>query len=101
MRQLKQGGAPPVAPEYPSSSGEYACGQERASTEYLNIPSVQKAIHVKLVNKQKWGESTGLNYSKIAGSLLTEYKEKLLPNYRIMQVKNIQAAMSACEKSLK
>ena len=35
------------------NSGEYACGQERASTVWLNRADVQAALHVKLVGKAR------------------------------------------------
>lgn len=77
--------APPTSPEFPMTSGEYACGQERATQIYLNLPSVQEALHVRLVNKTSFSFSTGLRYAKTWGSLLPEYKSTLIPNLRIMQ----------------
>ena len=50
-RQLQ---APPTSPEFPMTSGEYACGQEHASQVYLNLKQVQEAIHVKLVDKSQF-----------------------------------------------
>jgi len=81
-RQLQ---APPTSPEYANTDGEYACGQERASTAYLNLPAVQRAAHVRLVGKKRFDFSTGLHYKYTALSLLDEYKDKLLPNFRILQ----------------
>ena len=42
-------------------------------------------IHVKLVGKSEFDFSTGLHYDKTKGSLLDEYKTKLIPKFRIMQ----------------
>lgn len=70
---------------YALDSGEYACGQEKAAQIWLNLPDVLKAFHVKLVGKSQFSFSTGLNYTFTAFSLLNEYKELLIPNYRIMQ----------------
>eukprot|EP00911_Craspedida_sp_UC1_P000256 UC1_evm4s195 len=67
------------------NSGEYACGQERVSQMWLDRKDVQAALHVKLVGKTNFSFSTGLNYTFTAGSLLHEYKERLIPAYRIMQ----------------
>eukprot|EP00037_Helgoeca_nana_P014868 m.139059 g.139059 ORF g.139059 m.139059 type:complete len:506 (-) comp22749_c0_seq2:1537-3054(-) len=74
-----------AASEYAIDSGEYACGQERATQIWLNLPEVQKALHVKLVGKSSFGFSTGLNYTFTTGSLLDEYKTQLIPNLRILQ----------------
>merc|ERR1711953_796097 len=71
---------PPTSPQYPNTAGEYACGQERASTTYLNLPSVQRAIHTKLVGKEQFQFSTGLKYEFTAFSLLEAYAEHLIPN---------------------
>lgn len=77
--------APPSNPEFPNTAGEYACGQERASTRFLNLRKVQEALHVRLVGKKQFSFSTGLRYNFTALSLLDEYKAKLIPNYRILQ----------------
>merc|ERR1712216_170600 len=77
--------APPPGSEYMNTAGEYACGQERASTTYLNLAAVMKAAHVRLVGKDRFDFSTGLHYNKTAWSLLDEYKARLLPNFRILQ----------------
>merc|ERR1719272_1107848 len=70
---------------YTPNSGEYACGQERATLLWLNLPEVQKALHVKLVDKPQYSFSTGLHYEFTTWSLLDEYKNLLIPNFRIMQ----------------
>jgi hypothetical protein len=56
--------APPTSAEFPMSSGEYACGQEHATQTYLNLRSVQEALHVKLVNKTMFSFSTGAHQSR-------------------------------------
>lgn len=81
-RQLQ---APPASSEYTNTAGEYACGQERASTAYLNLPAVQQAAHVRLVDKKRFDFSTSLLYNFTAWSLLEDYKARLLPNFRILQ----------------
>lgn len=73
------------ASAYALDSGEYACGQESATQTWLNLPEVQKALHVKLVGKSSFGFSTGLNYTFTTGSLLDEYKSTLIPNLKILQ----------------
>lgn len=73
------------AQDFPLNDGEYACGQERASTVWLNLPSVQEALHVKLVGKKSFDFFTPLNYSFTAHSLLDEYRTKLIPNFRVLQ----------------
>jgi hypothetical protein len=78
-----------AASEYAIDSGEYACGQERATQIWLNLPEVQKALHVKLVGKSSFGFSTGLNYTFTTGSLLDEYKTQLIPNLRILQYSGV------------
>lgn len=76
---------PATSPYYSNTAGEYACGQEHASTTWLNLEAVQKAAHVRLVDKKEFQFSTGLEYVKNWGSLLEEYKTRLLPNFRILQ----------------
>lgn len=73
---------PPTSPDYSNTAGEYACGQEHGATTWLNLDAVQEAIHVR---KTDFQFSTGLTYEKNWGSLLEEYKTKLLPNFRILQ----------------
>lgn len=73
------------ASAYALDSGEYACGQESATQTWLNLPEVQRALHVKLVGKSSFGFSTGLNYTFTTGSLLDEYKSTLIPNLKILQ----------------
>lgn len=60
----------------------YKCGQERASVEWLNLPKVQEAIHVKA---QKFQFSTGLDYDFTKHSLLEDYKEVLVKKYNVWQ----------------
>ena len=54
---------------------------------WLNREDVRAAIHVQ--TKKESGRdfhwSTGLNYTKDAHSLLKEYKETILPRYRVWQ----------------
>eukprot|EP00040_Diaphanoeca_grandis_P039304 m.258713 g.258713 ORF g.258713 m.258713 type:complete len:511 (-) comp36943_c0_seq1:277-1809(-) len=82
---LQFGASAESVPTYPNDSGEYACGQEKATMIWLNLPEVQKALHVKLVNKTQFSFSTGLHYEFTTYSLLDEYKNDLIPNFRIMQ----------------
>ena len=70
---------------YNLNSGEYACGQERGGHVWLNLPEVQQAIHVKLVDKKQFSWSSALNYTYTAWSLLKDYNDTLIPNFRIMQ----------------
>ena len=69
------------------NSGAYACGQEKGAQDWLNLEAVRSAIHVK--TKAQSGRdfhfSTSLNYSFTAHTLLPQYKETLLPNYRVTQ----------------
>ena len=70
---------------YNLTAGEYACGQERASHEWLNLAAVQKAINVELVDKTSFEWSTGLNYTYTAHSLVETYNHTLIENFRIWQ----------------
>lgn len=76
---------PPTSPEYPNTAGEYACGQEGASTKWLNNADVQRALHVKLIGKDEFSLFTQLRYNFTALSLLPEYKEQLVSAFRILQ----------------
>lgn len=69
----------------PETAGAYPCGQERASTLYLNLPEVQRAAHVELVGKPRFDFHTSLQYNFSAFSLLEAYKEKLAPSLHILQ----------------
>mmetsp|Transcript_8477 Transcript_8477/g.20828 ORF Transcript_8477/g.20828 Transcript_8477/m.20828 type:complete len:172 (-) Transcript_8477:341-856(-) len=64
------------------SHGVYKCGQERASSEWLNLKAVQESIHVRVGQFQF---STALDYNFTKFSLLEEYKTSLIPNYQIWQ----------------
>lgn len=70
---------------YPNSAGEYACGQENAAATWLNLPTVQEALHVRLVGKSSFSFSTSLHYSFTEWSLLEAYKSNLTQHLRIMQ----------------
>ena len=70
---------------YPNTAGEYACGQENAAAAWLNVPAVQKALHVKLVGKSSFSFSTRLQYNFTAYSLLHAYNSTLINELRIMQ----------------
>merc|ERR1719270_3368904 len=48
---------------FPNTAGRYACGQERASTAWLNLPAVQEALHVHLVDKKRFDLFTALQYN--------------------------------------
>jgi len=71
--------------KYNSTASEYACGQEHASTVYLNLKTVHEAIHVRLQNKSRFDFFTQLQYNYTAFSLLDVYKQDLIPRYRILQ----------------
>ena len=64
-------------------SGEYACGQENAATAWLRRADVQDALHVR--RTPDFSLSTNLDYKFTAASLLEAYKERLAPNFRILQ----------------
>ena len=64
-------------------SGEYACGQENAATAWLRRSDVQDALHVR--RTPDFSLSTNLDYKFTAASLLEAYKERLAPNFRILQ----------------
>lgn len=64
------------------NSGEYYCGQERASMAYLNHPEVQDALHVK---RQSFQFQSSLEYSYTAHSLVDAYKDVLLKYYNVVQ----------------
>ena len=64
-------------------SGEYACGQENAATAWLRRSDVQTALHVR--STPDFSLSTNLEYNFTAASLLETYKERLAPNFRILQ----------------
>jgi hypothetical protein len=68
--------------EFPNNAGTYACGQERVSQLWLNLPEVQAAIHVK---PQQFQFSTDLSYEHTIGSLVDKYKTHLLPYLRVVQ----------------
>eukprot|EP00755_Sulcionema_specki_P007838 Sspe_Gene.39311::Locus_18961_Transcript_1_1_Confidence_1.000_Length_1578::g.39311::m.39311/K16296/SCPL-I; serine carboxypeptidase-like clade I len=72
-------------PPYNLDDGEYACGQEKGGNYWLNLPEVQEALHVKLVDKDHFSWSTGLVYNYTAWSLLDDYRTALVPNFRILQ----------------
>ena len=78
-------GASSAAPPYPNDAGEYACGQENAAAFWLNLPTVQKALHVRLVGKPRFSFSTGLRYNYTAHSLVAAYKSPLSTHFRILQ----------------
>ncbi len=80
--ELQNAADPSSTSDWYPNAGQYACGQERNSQTYLNMPMVQKAIHV---TPQAFSFSTGLNYTFTSYSLLEEYKEKLIPAFRILQ----------------
>ncbi len=68
------GGVPEPTDGYLNNAGTYACGQERASAVWLNLPSVREAIHVR--SKEQGGDfyfSTGLNYTFTAADLVPLY----------------------------
>lgn len=84
------------AEESRPNSGEYYCGQERASLAYLNNKAVQAALHVK---PQVFSFQTSLDYNftgklfavngqgnfVLEYSLLDDYKSVLLNHYRVVQ----------------
>ena len=72
---------------YRPDAGLYACGQEKMSTTWLNREDVRAAIHVqtKAQSGRDFHFSTGLNYTFTKYSLLDDYKQKLLPNFRVWQ----------------
>ncbi len=72
-----------VANAYALDSGEYACGQENAATAWLRRSDVQTALHVR--RTPEFSLSTNLEYNFTAASLLETYKERLAPNFRILQ----------------
>eukprot|EP00939_MAST-03C_sp_MAST-3C-sp1_P003751 g3751.t1 len=71
------------------NSGTYACGQERASTVWLNLDAVREAIHVQTRNEsgRAFSFSTTLpSYGFSAHSLLQLYNETLVTSgLRILQ----------------
>lgn len=72
---------------YPLNAGEYACGQEAATLEWLNREDVRKAIHVQTLAEsgRPFAFGIDLNYSFTAFSLLEDYKSHLIPAFRILQ----------------
>ena len=72
-----------IANAYALDSGEYACGQENAATAWLRRSDVQTALHVR--STPDFSLSTNLEYNFTAASLLETYKERLAPNFRILQ----------------
>jgi len=67
------------APEPPTNLGgavnDYQCGGETAMDEWLAVPSVQQALHVKPGGQQ--------NYKKTATNLLPLYQQ-LIQKYRVL-----------------
>ena len=77
-----------AAQEYYNDAGAYACGQERASLVYLNLPSVRAAIHVPSLthSNRTFSFSTRLpGYNFTAHSLLDLYNSTLIDQLTIMQ----------------
>ena len=53
----------------------YPCGEEAGMTMWLNVLSVQRALHVTTAHRKdgKWAPSTGLNFTHTAPTLLHVY----------------------------
>jgi hypothetical protein len=89
--QILAAGSPPLPEDqqWYANSGSYACGQERNSLVWLNLPSVRDALNVRneSVSGRKFSFSTVLpGYGYTAHSLLDLYNETLTKSgLRIMQ----------------
>eukprot|EP01064_Diplonema_japonicum_P024759 TRINITY_DN3546_c1_g3_i1.p1 TRINITY_DN3546_c1_g3~~TRINITY_DN3546_c1_g3_i1.p1 ORF type:complete len:503 (+),score=98.87 TRINITY_DN3546_c1_g3_i1:29-1510(+) len=70
---------------YDLNSGEYACGQERATNVWLNVKEVQDALHVKLIGKTSFNFFQPLYYTHSEDSLVDTYRATLIKNFRILQ----------------
>lgn len=65
------------------SGGPNGCIDAGAATKYLDHPAVKEAIHVA-VAKKDWHICGGIQYEENFPSLLPFYKEKLIPQIRVL-----------------
>eukprot|EP01050_Picozoa_sp_SAG11_P010707 SAG11_NODE_1088_length_5922_cov_2.451657_4_plen_241_part_00 len=63
----------------------FPCGESAGSLAWLNVPAVQKALHVTAAHRKdgKWAPSSSLNYTHTAPTLLHMYP-RLIAKLRIL-----------------
>jgi serine carboxypeptidase-like clade 1 len=63
----------------------YPCGESAGMNAWLNVPAVQKALHVTVAHRQngRWSPSTGLNYTHTSPTLLHMYP-RLIQRLKIL-----------------
>jgi hypothetical protein len=67
--------APPTIGDHANNRGglnNYPCGEAAGMTAWLNVPAVQKMLHVSVAHRPngRWSPSTGLNFTHTEPTLL-------------------------------